>query len=184
MDNVFLLTSAEDKIMMTLLLLQEYGQIDKNLTLREAYDKYLDPETIDYDNSKIWDAINAGKILNHFQFESMVGSQGIKMAKPRSLIDLSNTNGVIRLMAEEGKERPLNKYIRYKNDLSLWYKEMTDNGLTKEEQKILEKYMLKSYGLAISQECIMWSLMDPDICGFSLAESNKARKIISKFLLM
>lgn len=176
----FLLTSAEDKIMTTLLLLQEYGQIDKNLTLREAYDKYLDPETIDYDNSKIWDAINAGKILNHFQFESMVGSQGIKMAKPRSLIDLSNTNGVIRLMAEEGKERPLNKYIRYKNDLSLWYKEMTDNGLTKEEQKILEKYMLKSYGLAISQECIMWSLMDPNICGFSLAESNKARKTISK----
>lgn len=102
------------------------------------------------------------------------------MAKPRNLIDLSNTNGVIRLMAEEGKERPLNKYIRYKNNLSLWYKEMTDNGLTPNEQKVLEKYMLKSYGLAISQECIMWSLMDPDICGFSLAESNKARKTISK----
>ena len=176
----FLLTSAQDKIMTALTLLQEYGEIDKNLTLREAYDKYLDPETIDYNIDKVWDAINAGKILNLFQFESMVGSQGIKMAKPHSLIDLSNTNGVIRLMAEEGKERPLNKYIRYKNNLSLWYKEMTDNGLTPAEQKVLERYMLKSYGLAISQECIMWSLMDKDICGFTLAEANAARKIISK----
>lgn len=102
------------------------------------------------------------------------------MAKPRTLIDLSNTNGVIRLMAEDGKERPLNKYVRYKNNLNLWYKEMSDNGLTKEEQKVIEKYMLKSFGMAISQECIMWSLMDKDICGFTLAEANAARKVISK----
>lgn len=95
-------------------------------------------------------------------------------------MDLSNTNGVIRLMAEEGKDRPLNKFVRYKNNINLWYKEMTDNGLTKDEQKVLEKYMLKSYGLAISQECIMWSLMDKDICGFTLAESNDARRVISK----
>lgn len=176
----FLLTSAQDKIMMTLCLLEEYNEIPHGLTLREVYDKYLDPETINYDDEKVWDAINNGKVLNLFQFESDVGSQGIKLAKPRSLMDLSNTNGIIRLMAEEGKERPLNKFVRYKNNINLWYKEMTDNGLTKDEQKVLERYMLKSYGLAISQECIMWSLMDKDICGFTLAEANAARKVISK----
>ena len=35
---------------------------------------------------------------------------------------------------------PLDKYVRYKNDISLWYKEMDRNGLTKEEQRTIEPY--------------------------------------------
>ena len=176
----FLLTSIQDKFKVTLKLLQEYGEIESDLSLREAYDKYLAPEVLPLENKEVWDNICRGKILDFFQFDSAVGSQGIKQVQPRNINDLAYTNGVIRLMAEDGKERPLDKYVRYKNDISLWYKEMEDEGLTKEEQHVMERYLLESYGVGISQEQIMWSLMDKDICGFSLKEANAARKIISK----
>ena len=176
----FLLTSIQDKFKVTLKLLQEYGEIESDLSLREAYDKYLAPEVLPLENKEVWDNICRGKILDFFQFDSAVGSQGIKQVQPRNINDLAYTNGVIRLMAEDGKERPLDKYVRYKNDISLWYKEMENEGLTKEEQHVMERYLLESYGVGISQEQIMWSLMDKDICGFSLKEANAARKIISK----
>lgn len=176
----WLITAVQDKIAETIRLLQEHGEINKNLTLREVYEKYLSPEVLDFEDKAVWDAINKGNILDLFQFDSQIGSQGIKKVHPDTLNDLSNTNGVIRLMAEEGKEPPLDKFVRYKNNINLWYDEMEKTGLTQNEMKIMEKYMLKSHGIAISQECIMWSLQDKDICGFSLKEANKARKIISK----
>lgn len=176
----FLLTSIQDKFKTTIKLLQEYGEIDPNLSLREAYDKYLAPDVLPVDDKEVWDNICNGKILDFFQFDSEVGSQGIKQVQPRNINDLAYTNGVIRLMAEDGKERPLSKYVRYKNDINLWYQEMENEGLTKEEQHVMERYLLESYGVGISQEQIMWSLMDKDICGFSLKEANAARKIISK----
>jgi DNA polymerase-3 subunit alpha len=47
---------------------------------------------------------------------------------------MADANGLMRLMASEpGAEMPLEKYVRYKNNINLWYNEMTKNGLTKEE---------------------------------------------------
>ena len=86
----------------------------------------------------------------------------------------------MRLMGEEGEERPADKYARFKSDINLWYEEMNRYGLTEEEQKVLEKYMLKDYGVPSSQEDLMLILMDKDVCGFSLAEANKARKLVAK----
>ena len=43
-------------------------------------------------------------------------------------------------MGEDGEERPIDKYARFKKDISLWYKEMSDFGLTIEEQKIFKTY--------------------------------------------
>lgn len=83
-------------------------------------------------------------------------------------------------MGEEGEERPIDKYFRYKNDISLWYKEMDNFGLTKEEQKTLEPYFKVSYGVPPSQEQLMKMLMDPNICGFTLGEANTARKVVGK----
>lgn len=66
---------------------------------------------------------------------------------------MANCNGLMRLMpSEKNQESPLDKYVRFKNDISLWYKEMEENGLTKQEQKTLEPYFLSSYGVLISQE--------------------------------
>lgn len=87
----------------------------------------------------------------------------------------------MRLMpSEKGAEMPLDKYVRFKDNIRLWYKEMDDAGLSKTEQKILEPYFLSSYGVPPSQEQLMRMLMDPNICGFSLADANAARKIVGK----
>lgn len=52
--------------------------------------------------------------------------------------------------------------------------------LTKFEQQTLEKYCLNSYGTPAQQEDIMLIVMDPDICGFTLAEANDLRKVCAK----
>ena len=86
----------------------------------------------------------------------------------------------MRLSGEDGEERPMNKYYRFKNNINLWYKEMDDFGLTKEEQKAIEPYFKSSYGVPPSQEQLMRMLMDENICGFSLGEANAARKVVGK----
>ena len=87
----------------------------------------------------------------------------------------------MRLMtAEKGAETPMEKYIRYKNHIDLWYQEMDKYGLTKEEQKVLEPHFLRSYGVPPSQEQLMTMLMDENICAFSLKDANAARKIVGK----
>lgn len=87
----------------------------------------------------------------------------------------------MRLMtAEKGAETPLDKYVRFKNNIDLWYQEMTNAGLTEEEQRVLEPYFLRSHGVPPSQEQMMMMLQDENICGFSLKDANTARKIVGK----
>ena len=57
---------------------------------------------------------------------------------------------------------------------------MDDYDLTKAEQKTLEPYFKSSHGVPPSQEQLMRMLMDENICGFTLAEANAARKIVGK----
>ena len=88
----------------------------------------------------------------------------------------------MRLMtSEKGEETPMEKYIRFKNNINLWHREMNEYGLTKEEQKIVEPYFKQSYGVPPSQEQLMKMLMDEKICGFTLAAANAARKIVGRF---
>ena len=79
-------------------------------------------------------------VINTFQFEGAEGVKTAKLLKPQSILEMADANGLMRLMGEEGEERPIDKYYRYKNNISLWYKEMDDFGLTKTEQKVLEPY--------------------------------------------
>ena len=177
----FLVTEVQDKIVETIRLLQKYNKIDSNLTLREVYDKYLHPEVLPLDDETIWKALQENSVLNIFQFDSDVGSQAAKKIKPTNIMEMADANGLMRLMtAEKGAETPMEKYIRYKNNLSLWYQEMDRAGLTKEEQTAVEPYFKQSYGVPPSQEQLMRMLMDDKICGFSLKEANAARKIVGK----
>ena len=177
----FLVTEVQDKIVETIRLLQKYNKIDSNLTLREVYDKYLHPEVLPLDDKTIWKALQENSVLNIFQFDSDVGSQAAKKIKPTNIMEMADANGLMRLMtAEKGAETPMEKYIRYKNNLSLWYQEMDRAGLTKEEQTAVEPYFKQSYGVPPSQEQLMRMLMDDKICGFSLKEANAARKIVGK----
>ena len=177
----FLVTEVQDKIAETVRLLQKYNKIDSNLTLREVYDKYLHPEVLPLDKKETWKALQEGSVLNIFQFDSDVGSQAAKKIKPESILEMSDANGLMRLMtAEKDAETPMEKYIRFKNNLDLWYQEMDKAGLTQQEQKTLEPYFKQSYGVPPSQEQLMRMLMDENICGFTLKEANAARKIVGK----
>lgn len=177
----FLVTEISDKIVQTIELLQADNLIDPKLTLREAYNKYLHPEVLPLEDKRIWKAIQYNEILNLFQFDSLEGSKAASRIKPKNILELSDANGLMRLMtAEKGEETPMDKYVRYKDNIQLWYKEMRDAGLTIEEQKTLEPYFLSSYGVPPSQEQLMLMLMDPNICRFTLAEANSARKIVGK----
>lgn len=177
----FLLTAVQDIIIETINLLQYDGVIERNLSLREVYNKYLHPSVLPQDDERMWSALANGEVLGCFQFDSSVGGQAAKKIKPHNPLEMADANGLMRLMtAEKGQETPMDKYVRFKNNLSLWYKEMDDAGLTKQEQKILEPYFKSSYGVPPSQEQLMKMLQDPAICGFKLAEANDARKIVGK----
>ena len=178
-----LLTEVQDKLVQAIKFLQEDGEIEKELSLREVYDKYFHPEVLDIENQKVWKAIQENKVLNIFQFDSLVGSQAAKKVKPASIMELSDANGLMRLMTQEhGEEAPMDKYIRYKNNISLWYEEMNNYGLTKKEQEAVTPHFSESYGVPPSQEQMMTMLMDKDICNFSLEDANGARKIVGKFI--
>ena len=176
----FLLTSVQDMLMQTIQFLQEDNELPQDWTLREIYDEYLHPEVLDIKDVRTWDNIKKGKILACFQFDSDIGSQGIKKVQPNDILELSNTNGLIRLMAPDGEENPMDKYVRFKANPGSWDMEMNHYGLTEEEQNAFRKYLKVSFGVGISQEQLMKSLMDPDICGFGLGDANAARKIIGK----
>ena len=177
----FLVTEVQDRLTQTIDYLQEFGEIEEDLSLREVYDKYFHPEVLPLEDNDTWKAIQNVEVLNLFQFDSDVGSQAAKKIKPTSIYELSDANGLMRLMtAEKGAETPMDKYIRFKNNINLWYQEMDKYGLTKEEQETLKPHFLKSHGVPPSQEQMMTMLMDKDICGFNLKDANTARKIVGK----
>ena len=176
----FLVTDIESKIATTIGLLQKKGLIESNLSLKEVYNKYLHPDVLPIDDANTWENIQKNNILNLFQFDSLSGNQGIKKVQPRNMEELSATNGLIRLTAGEGLELPMDKYVRYKKNLQLWYDEMEQYGLTKEQQEDITPYFKPYYGVPISQEVLMQMVMDKKVCNFSLKEANELRKVLAK----
>lgn len=170
-----------DKIHNCLDLLCDAGYIKKEATLRETYEKILGIYNIEREDPKMWKMVWNHKIQSLFQMEQQSGIQGIALTHPESVDDLAVLNSVIRLMAQEkNAEQPLNKYARFKKDISLWYKEMDMYGLTKEEQKLLEPIVKQSYGICESQEKFMQLVQMPECGGFNLTWADKLRKSIAK----
>ena len=173
--------NALDKIHNCLDLLQEAGRIKKYPTLKETYEHTIGVYNLERNDKKMWDMVNRHEIFSLFQMEKQSGITGIELTHPESLADLAHLNSIIRLMAQEkGGEQPLNKFARFKQDINLWYKEMDHYGLTKAEQKILEPYLLESYGICESQEAFMMLVQIPECGGFNLNFADKLRKAIAK----
>lgn len=179
----FLVTEVSDKIISTIKFLQKDNLIDAKLTLKEVYDEYLHPQVLNLKDSKIWDALGAGTVLDCFQFETEVGSIAAKKIQPKNPVEMSNANAVMRLMAQEkGAESPLDKYIRFKNNFPfLWEREMDKYGLTQEERESVRFIYEPAYGCPCLQEDVMLILMK--CANFTLAEANQARKTIAKKLM-
>lgn len=176
----FLVTQQMDIMAQCITMLQEHGYFDKNLTLRQAYDKYVHPDKIPLEDNKLWDAIDSTDILALFQLNTSVGGNIVRQLVPRTVEELVACNALMRLSGEKGAERPADRYERLKKNPEQWQQELDDWGFSPEEQKVLKKYMAADYGAPSSQEVLMLILMDEDTCHFTLAESNKARKIIAK----
>ena len=175
-----LVTEICDKITICMNLLQKENIIDSRLSLREAYNKYLHPSVLNTEDEKIWDALGKGEVLDVFQFSTGVGLDTAKRIKPKNPAQLTSANCLMRLMGEKGKERPIDRYCRLKDDMSLWYKEVRERGLSEEEIKVLEPYYLPNYGTPTAQEDLMLVCMDENIAHFTLKEANMARKVVSK----
>lgn len=176
----FLVTDICDKLAVALNLLKDNGYFQGLNSLREIYNKYLHPQVIDIKNPRLWEALENGEVQDVFQFNTAIGIQTAQAIKPHNPAEMTSANALMRLVAPEGEERPFDRYVRFKKDISLWYKEMDNFGLTKEEQKILEPYYKRDYGVPASQEQLMLMVMDPKISHFTLAESNQCRKVLAK----
>lgn len=61
-----LVTEVEDKILQTIKFLQEDGLIEKELPLREIYNKYLHPDILPLNDKDTWAAIQKASVLDLF----------------------------------------------------------------------------------------------------------------------
>lgn len=172
---------ALDKMHVCLDLLCDQGYIDRYPTLRETYEKYIGIYNLEREAPEMWEMVWNHEIQALFQMEKQSGIQGIALTKPESVDDLAVLNSVIRLMAQEkNAEQPLNKYARFKDDISLWYEEMRKYGLTEEEMKLLEPLLKSSYGICESQEKFMSLVQLPECGGLNLGWADRLRKSIAK----
>lgn len=176
-----LVTDVMEKITQAIFLLQENNLIEPELSLKEAYDKYLHPDVLPLEDKKIWDNIDNGKVQSMFQFDTEVGSQAVKKLRPRNVKELSAINALIRLMAQEkGAETPVDRYFRIQQNPQEWEKEMDGYGLTGEEKSIIKEYCAHTYGTLPLQDDLMLMAMDERLFGFDLETTNFFRKVIGK----
>lgn len=175
-----LTVQALDKIRATLNYMLEDRKIEWRGSLRETYNALLLPKNLNFTEPKMWDKLARGDIVDVFQFDTAVGGQAIRLIQPENIGELAIANSLMRLMAQNERELPLDTYVKHKNDLSVWYREMERFGLTPEEIQTLEPYLKPLYGVADSQESVMMMTMDPKISNFSVPEANLLRRAIAR----
>lgn len=172
---------ALDKIYETLMLLLNDNIITWEGSLKATYEKFLGIYTLERTEEAMWKLLWEHKVLSFFQMEKQSGLKAISLVKPHSVDDLATLNSVIRLMAQEkGAESPLDKFARFHEDITQWYKEMDEAGLSLEEQELIKKYLAVSYGICEAQEYLMIMSMDEQIAGFDLTWADSLRKAIAK----
>ncbi|MCR8641367.1 PHP domain-containing protein [Paenibacillus sp. N1-5-1-14] len=183
MGNVkydLLTIEAMDKIRETLNLLLEFKDIEWQGSLRSTYNKYIHPNTLEFKDPKMWEMISKNEVIDLFQFSTQIGIETAKKVKPENLLETAVANSLMRLMGDGSDIQPVDQFVKFKNDISLWYDEMREAGLNEDEIVVLEKYLKPIYGVADTQEVVMLMAMDERISGFDVAESNKLRKAIAK----
>lgn len=172
---------AIDKMDAELNLLLDYGEIEWQGSWKDTYEHYIGVYTLERQANDMWQMLWNHKVLSFFQMEKESGIRAISLAKPKSIGDLAALNSVMRLMAQEkGAEAPLEKFARFKEDITLWYKEMDEWGLTLEEQDLLKEIVGGSYGICEAQEYLYLLTMNPQIAGWSLGEADALRRAVAK----
>lgn len=175
-----LATEGLDKINTCLDLLMQYGHIQKYPTLKETYEHCIGIYNLERDSKNMWKMLWNREVMSFFQMEKQSGIQAVSLTKPESVDDLATINSVMRLMAADGGESPLEKYARFKNNILEWYKEMDNYGVKPEDQEILKEILGVSCGICEAQEYLVLLTMHPKIGGFSLSWGDKLRKAVAK----
>lgn len=175
---------ALDRMRACIDLLVEQGYINgEGKTLREKYNEAISVYGIERKEPEMWKLLEEHKVQALFQMEQQSGIKGIAAVKPNSLDDLAALNSVIRLMApEKGAEQPIDKFARFKKDISNWYNELNSWGVDKKYWKMLEDIVGITYGMCIYQEQFMMLVQREELGGFGLLWADKLRKSIARFL--
>lgn len=176
----FLVTEISDKIIKEIELLQKDNVIEQD-SLRNIYNKYLHPEIMDTTDSRIWESLASGNVMDVFQFNSGAGLAIAKKVKPQNPIEMTAANAMMRLMSEKGKESQQDRFVRIKTKgIKTFDDEMKAVHLPQEMISSMHKYCDEYFGCVPIQEQMMQILMDKNIGRFTLAEANDARKIVAK----
>lgn len=175
----FLTIGALDRIRLTLNLLLEDGLIEWREDLKSTYEDYLHPDKLDYKSKKMWEMVGNNDVIHLFQFDTQVGLNCAKKVQPSNLIELATSNSLMRLMGDSN-EQPIDRYVKFKQNIDYWFEEMRLWGLNKQEQQTIKKYLEQFYGVAATQEDVMRLSMEKEITNFSMEEANKLRKTIAK----
>ena len=173
----FLTISSLDRIHEAFDLLMKDNLIQKQKDFRTTFNKYFSVDNLDDSNQDMYDKLFNGEVIEAFQFSAPQGEKGLKQVNARNVNDLVSASALIRLRSDS-TEQPLQKYVRFRDNHQEWENEMTKNGLTSEERKILHELLDDYNGICLSQEKLM--LLSMKIAGFNLNEANKIRKAIAK----
>lgn len=173
-----LTVSAVQKIHRAMTEMLKHGAIEWQGSLKATYEKYLHPDVLDYTTPEMWE--QAPDMYGLFQWDTPISTKTLALIKPKSIMDMSAGNSLLRLMPDGIDEPPVEKYIRYKENPNEWEQDATVYGLTEDEKQVIREICGDSYYLAESQEKIMRLAMSPKVAGYTLKESNKLRKAIAK----
>lgn len=177
----FLTVSALDKIRLTLEHLIANGYIEKESTLKETYLKHFNTNELDYDYPEAWAKIHNNEVSDLFQFDSLVAMDAVSKIKPSSLIELMQTNSLMRLQQQEGAtETPVETYRRFKNDMSEWDRELDDWKVPQNERVFIKQVLDVFKGVADTQESMMSLVRHQNISDFDVKESHMIRKSVAK----
>ncbi len=174
----FLLLSTLDIQATTFKLLQKDNIIDPSLTIKECFRKYINPNTIEYNNPDIWDKLYRNEVLSIFQWDAASGRKGILAAKPHNLAELTSLNGLIRLMTADGEEDQIERFVKIKADPAIFENEMEMHGLNAEQRAIMHEELDQYNGCAATQESFM--VLVQKLAGFTLKQADALRKTVAK----
>lgn len=174
----FLSISALGRVREAFDLLIKDGKIEWKGSLRDTYDAYLHPDVLDLESPGMYDMLERGDIFDAFQMSSLVARNAMRKIKPRTFNELAITNTIIRLQTEG--EQPIDKFVRYKENINEWYKDMEDYGLTDKEVSLMEKHLLERTGICDTQEILMQIIIDEEIADGGLGFANVFRKSVGK----
>lgn len=171
--------SALGRIERSMKALLQNGKIEWQGNLRKTYEKYFQPDKLNFTDEKIYELFAQNKIPELFQFSTKVGFGVLKKLKAKTFQQTASANSLMRLTVEDG-EQPVDKYIRFRDNSKLWDKEMIEQGLSEDERQLLHNELDSEFGICVTQEELMSIAMNKNVSGYNLLEANKLRKAVAK----